>query len=231
MGKSKNPISPILIVIIVIAIGVGVYFLVKYNESYINTYIDKNSIKNLVFNDSPYVTPETEEKLFKKHNSSSTFGSLDKVSLNDIVNFYRKKISNNLSDKNFIDLGSGDGRIPIWASMYGFKNSHGVELSPNRHNMAINYLKKIKSNNISFFNDDILNHDIRNYDLMYLSSLCFLNNFLKKLSEKIDVEGKKNSMIVCSKEMPLKNYKLIETLNLVQSWGNKNNGYVYVKIK
>ena len=61
--------------------------------------------------------------------------------------------------------------------MYGFKNSRGVELSSNRHNMANNYLKKIKSNNISFFNDDILNHDIRNYDLMYLSSLCFPNNF------------------------------------------------------
>jgi len=216
-----------IILIVIIAIGFGVYFFIRSNES----YIDINGIKNLVFNNSPYITQETEKKLFKKHNSSSTFGSLEKVGLNDIVNFYKKKISNNLSDKNFIDLGSGDGRVTIWASMYGFKNSHGVELSPNRHNMAINYLKKIKSNNISFFNDDILNHDIRNYDLMYISSLCMNDDFLKKLSEKIDVEGKKNSMIVCSKKMPLKNYKLIETLNLVQSWGNKNGGYVYVKIK
>jgi predicted nicotinamide N-methyase len=233
MSKSKKNLIIPIILIVIIAIGFGVYFFIRSNEP----YIDINGIKNLVFDKKAYLIPETEKKLFKKHNNSPTnkshtFGTLEKDGLNDIVNFYKKKISNNLSDKNFIDLGSGDGRVTIWASVYGFKNSHGVELSPHRHNLAINNLKNIKSNNIRFFNDDILNHDIRNYDLMYISSICFHEDFLKKLREKIDVEGKKNSMIVCSKQMSLKNYKSIGQIKINQSWSKgKNTGYVYVKIK
>ena len=188
----------------------------------------KVNIMDLVFDRSAF--GDTGEKdLFKKHNSAMTFGTLEKTGLNDIINFYKEKVSDNLSNKNFIDLGSGDGRVPIWASTYGFKNSDGVELSPLRHNIATNHLKKINSNNINFYNNDILNHNISNYDLMYMSSLCFNEDILKKIAEKIDIEGKINSMIVSSKEMPLKNYKLIENLNLVQSWGGKNNGYVYIK--
>lgn len=186
-----------------------------------------NDIMNIVFDKSAH--GDTGEKdLFKAHNSPMTFGTLEKTGLDNIINFYKEKVSDILSNKNFIDLGSGDGRVSIWASTYGFSNSDGVELSPKRHNIAINHLKKIDSNNINFFNDNILNHDIQKYDLMYISSLCFNNELIKKVAEKIDLEGKINSMIVSSVRMPLKKYKFIKKSKTKQSWGDSEL-YTYLK--
>lgn len=171
-----------------------------------------------------------EEKLFKKHNNSPmTFGTLMQGGLDNIINLYKNNIDSELVNKNFIDLGSGDGRVPIWASMYGFKNSNGIELSTKRHNIALENLKKINKKNINFYNYDMFNHNINQYDLMYISSLCFSNELIEQLGIKLDNEAKQNSMIVSSKEIPLKKFKRIEPITIGQSWDNDSSGYVYIK--
>src|SRR3989344_348569 len=48
--------------------------------------------------------------------------------------------------KNFLDIGSGDGKVVLIASLF-FKNAEGIEIDQFLHNKAIEIKNKLKINN------------------------------------------------------------------------------------
>ena len=68
--------------------------------------------------------------------------------------------------KNFLDLGSGDGKVTLIAAMF-CKNAVGVEYDPILSGKAHEIKQKLKVDNVSFINDDFHNHDISNYDVVF----------------------------------------------------------------
>lgn len=91
----------------------------------------------------------------------------------------------------FIDLGSGDGRVVLWASKRGME-AEGIELNPfltlfSKINALVNR-KKVKIYNKSFFN-----HMYNNYDIVYLYQY---SEIMKKLEDKLFKELKPNSIII-----------------------------------
>ena len=60
----------------------------------------------------------------------------------------------NLNELGFIDMGSGEGRVLIYASDYQFKKIVGVEFSKQLYEASINNLAKLNNTNISVFYDD-----------------------------------------------------------------------------
>ncbi len=70
--------------------------------------------------------------------------------------------------KKFVDLGSGDGKAVLLASLFA-KHAVGIEWDKELHNAATEFTKKLGINNVSFINDDFNNHALHEYDVVFLN--------------------------------------------------------------
>ena len=70
--------------------------------------------------------------------------------------------------KNFLDIGSGDGKVVLIASLF-CKNAEGVEIDDILHHKALEMQSKLKINNVAFHNKDFFEHDFSKYDALFLS--------------------------------------------------------------
>lgn len=97
------------------------------------------------------------------------------------------------SSTNFIDIGSGDGRIMIWAAKKGAL-AHGIEYNP-----FLSLLTRVKtalkglSKKVKVFNKDFKNHDYSNYNIVYMYLFPEHMNILK---DKLFKELKPGSTII-----------------------------------
>ena len=78
----------------------------------------------------------------------------------------------NLSSYNhFLDLGSGDGKVVMIASL--FTQSTGIEFDPWLHHVALDVKDKLfhvpKTSRARFLNGDFHNHDLSAYDVLFLN--------------------------------------------------------------
>jgi 16S rRNA A1518/A1519 N6-dimethyltransferase RsmA/KsgA/DIM1 with predicted DNA glycosylase/AP lyase activity len=101
--------------------------------------------------------------------------------LNDLL----KNIELNKNVK-FIDIGSGDGRIVVWAARQGFE-SHGIEFNP-----FLSIFSGVK-NKAKIFNKDFSKHDFSNYNFAYL---YIFPEHMDKVSTKLFQEMGAGSVIV-----------------------------------
>lgn len=188
--------------------------------------IKKNKV-NFVYNIS-----DKDEAKFKKNGYSSTYGYLTEKGIQQIIYKAIEKYKNkSIKNKIFIDLGSGDGSVVIYASIFDFKKVIGVELSTDRHDVAIKNKKKSKNKDkIILHNGDLLKYDISNVDIIYISSLAFSDKFLKKIENKIEKEVKKGTIIFSSKELINKKLKKIYRFPVEQSWDFNSDIFMYSKV-
>ncbi|MCA9381539.1 class I SAM-dependent methyltransferase [Candidatus Dojkabacteria bacterium] len=95
--------------------------------------------------------------------------------------------------KNFVDLGSGDGRTVLWASKRGMKAT-GIELNPYLNLLArLRNVFNPKKDLVSFKNENFLKTDLKDYDIVYL---YIYRSFMNKLKDKLFTELKPGSIIV-----------------------------------
>jgi hypothetical protein len=91
--------------------------------------------------------------------------------------------------KNFLDLGSGDGKIVLIASLF-CQNAEGIEVDNFLHNKAVEIQRKFMRNNVLFHKKDFFEHDFSKYDILFLSPDTPLergmeNKLLKEMKGKI----------------------------------------------
>ena len=68
---------------------------------------------------------------------------------------------------NFLDLGSGDGKVVLIASLFGVK-AHGIEIDKTLVMKAVDVQKKLRLN-ATFTNGNFLEHDISKYDVLFVN--------------------------------------------------------------
>ena len=90
--------------------------------------------------------------------------------------------------KNFLDMGSGDGKIVLIASLF-CRNAEGIEINNFLHNKAVEIKNKFKINNAIFHNKDFFEHDISVYDALLLAPDNSLDRGLEKKLLK-EMKGK-----------------------------------------
>jgi hypothetical protein len=170
------------------------------------------------------IISDNDNNVFRKKNYNSGFGFLKNEGFNKIIKISKNKLGD-ISNKTFADLGSGDGRIVIWASKF-FNKSIGIELSETRHLEAINIKSKLpNNNNIFLYNDDILNYNYSDLDVIYISSLLFPEHLMEKLSIKILNEVKENTLIFSSRLLKINNF--YDEIKINQSWSDNQTLFVY----
>lgn len=88
--------------------------------------------------------------------------------------------------KNFLDLGSGDGKVALIASLF-CKKAHGIEYDKELHNKAIKIADNLGIKNIKFTNADFMDYDISKHDIIF----CNPDKPMERgLGEKLEKELK-----------------------------------------
>jgi hypothetical protein len=99
--------------------------------------------------------------------------------------------------KRMIDLGSGDGRVVLLASLFGIE-AHGIEFDPWLVNSSLFIRRKLdlpSFEQTKFREGNFMHHDISGYDLVYTSPdkpfnrNSFEDKLLRELSGDLIVHG------------------------------------------
>jgi len=69
---------------------------------------------------------------------------------------------------SFIDLGSGDGKITMIASLF-CKEAEGVEIDDALHEKAIEMKERLGIRNVRFHHNDFHEHTIKDYDVVFIN--------------------------------------------------------------
>ena len=171
--------------------------------------------------------PRNEVSIFKSNNSNSTYGEITKKGVTQLL----RQIPDRKYNK-FCDLGSGIGIVIYYMIDLrdNFSNYIGVELSEERHKQSLILLnKKIRkcSSNISMVQGNILDIDLRDIDVIYISNLCFNHEFNKILSQKIDNEVKIGAIVFASQDIRITRDNIKTIFGVDQSWGDNTQMFKY----
>jgi hypothetical protein len=135
--------------------------------------------------------------------------------------------NNHNTNYQFFDLGSGGGRLVVQSHLElpSISRSVGIELSPTRHDIAISRLNELKqsgelqrlrrlaykswgikdnpSSTIDLYQGDLFQLDISKATHLYLSSLCFTEDMLQRIVDKIEKEGLSLQIVASLRLLPL----------------------------
>jgi len=95
---------------------------------------------------------------------------------------------------SFLDLGSGDGKVVLIASL--FAKAKGIEIDDELIKDAEKIKGKLKIN-ASFVRGDYLDHDISSYDYIFLNP----DNHFPELEKKLRKEMKKDAKLIVFGEL------------------------------
>ena len=161
---------------------------------------------------------------YKGHNI--TYDEMDYNGFDDVIDYLSKH-----SFDCFIDIGSGRGKICIYAGKIpSIKQSIGIELVKERHDDAnklkteLNHHPEVSK--VNLINDDIFNYDLKKLNssktLVWLSNLVFEQKTTNDIFTKILNESKNDTVIVCSKPHTLNNDR-IKKIGQVEVQMSPNN--------
>ena len=180
----------------------------------------------------------------KKYNFYSLYSQLDlpyletkESFIKDIFETLEIKFSlKSDSNQKFIDLGCGDGRIVIYATLHYGIQSTGVEINLNlieeaksklRLLQTNKYYKKRQLKKIRIRYEDLFQLNLNKYDFIYIFSLPTMQRFLKHIFVTI-----RNGAIITSYKYPLMKFdsflQLEEEIDL-KSEGQMESAFFYRK--
>ena len=83
--------------------------------------------------------------------------------------------------KRFLDLGSGDGKVTLIASLF-CKSAEGIEIDRFLHSKAVDAQNTFGLKNVKFHNKDFFEHSLADYDVLFISpDVPFERGLEKKL--------------------------------------------------
>lgn len=87
--------------------------------------------------------------------------------------------------RSFIDLGSGDGKVVLIASLF-VKKAYGIEFDKGLFEKSLEIKEKIGIQNADFFLADYFDFDLSKFDAVY----CYPDNKMKRIENKLVREMK-----------------------------------------
>lgn len=113
-------------------------------------------------------------------------------SIKDVFEIFKEIKLNNC--KNFVDFGSGDGKVVLVAAL--FTNAAGIESDKELFDKSIEFknklIKKIKLNEIKFENKNYLNEDFSKYDVIF----HYPDKRMYGIENKLLKEMKKDAILI-----------------------------------
>lgn len=111
-----------------------------------------------------------------------------------------QKIVSQTKDFEFVDIGSGKGRVIFVAESFGYKNLTGIELDNELIKDSLENLKhyslKNATSKITFININAINYNYKNQPAVYFLFNPFNGSVLKKVLDKIVESTKEETWFV-----------------------------------
>jgi SAM-dependent methyltransferase len=173
---------------------------------------------------------------YKDHHT--TYGEITQEGIEKLVEYFNKQpiMTYEKNRRTFYDLGSGIGKnVIVVASLVPEINSKGIEIVKERHDLAINAYHSFKNkaikNRVEFICASFMDVKLGDAAWIYLSNLCFSEKLNKQISDKLNKEVGKHTLIACSKQLilPKKDYSM-ETITIPMSWDSHSNIVLYRKL-
>lgn len=164
-------------------------------------------------------------------NRASTYGEITLLGSRQLFHHMGLTSKSNEQDFHFYDLGSGGGRLVIqsYLELPSVSKSVGIELSPSRHKIASQTYTDLQKNGniktirnlsrkswgiepkedadnsgIDLYEGDLFKLDISKATHIYASSLCFSEQMMELLVDKIEREATSLCCIASLRMLPLK---------------------------
>lgn len=209
------------------------YKYLKYKNKYLALKNKNENIIQKLFDENKTfvnISKETTDN-FHKNNYALTYGELTVDGFKKMMNELKDLgLSNEIK---FADLGSGLGKMPVMAVHYSNAiKAFGVEFSKERNDKAVQMYQKLPieyQQKLTYVKGDLLKTDISNYNVIFISNLCFGLEMNQKIAEKLK-EAKDGTFILCSKELNATHLKLIKTIKVKMTWTDDSSLKIYKKI-
>jgi precorrin-6B methylase 2 len=186
----------------------------------------KYNIFNSIFCNvqSNEISQKNRKSLQLSYDCEFTYGEIDFMSFGKLLDYCFIT-----PGQVFWDLGCGTGKALVCAKIF-FPSLvvKGVEYLPELYKAALNATQQLE--NAFVFNDDIRNIEWNDADVIFMSSVCFLDGLMDHIFMK-SACLKPGSRIITLKKLPesetwdLKSYFMLKT-----SWG-RSDCFLYIKIK
>ena len=174
-------------------------------------YFDKISSEDFLF-----------DRNLDSNNTSYIYGEVDPKSFLKIVRDI------DLNDCNFLDIGSGLGKLVIYLAINTNFYVDGIEIDKVRYNKSISLLDNYEYfDKVEFFNDDFTNKYFGSYNFIYCCNLVFDDKTNNKLYKKIEIEFK-GIFILFNYPISLEHY-LIREEYVKTSWSKKAIIFIFNK--
>ena len=160
-----------------------------------------------------------------KENTSYIYGE---ANYKDLLLIFKKfKIS------NFLDIGSGNGKIVLAVAIFMDIFSTGIEIDEGRYDRSLYYLNHMNDHklyeSVNFLNDDFRNIFFGEYDLIYCCNTVFSENDNHSLYEKINSEFY-GIFILFDYPKNFRKYLIFEK-QILTTWSKNVNVYIFRKLK
>jgi SAM-dependent methyltransferase len=156
-----------------------------------------------------------------------TYGELTKKGFLDML----RKGNVDTKGKHFYDLGSGNGKLIMYAVFNAnFNKATGIEIDPEKHQCAMKFWKKHTNfdKRINLIEGNFFEKSLIDVDVIFVSSLCFTEETLKKLGKKIVNETKPGTKLFTSSPLNSKNLQLVNSFQVEQTWSKNSTIYHYL---
>lgn len=170
-----------------------------------------------------FTLPIQENLMIRQHGAGSTYGELMLSGLGRVFARVESK------DMAFLDMGSGRGAVVLAAALgFPLRRADGIELSPTRMSIARRALTILRQRtgrrwpHVHFYEADMLTLDIRHYDILFLSNLCFGDFFNQRLGSKFDREIRTRTHVFSSSAIPSRRSTQMPMVTAVEMSWNKS---------
>ncbi len=156
-----------------------------------------------------------------------TYGTTPFETFKEVINQIKT------TPKRFVVLGSSIGwQCFFWNHLFPNIPTVGYEIHDVRFDYACFIAEKYNLNNITLYNDDLLNIEIEDGDLIWQNNLCLLNEDGINICDDVDWKALTyyNDVKIISYQMPLLEKHSFDKLVLIDSDG-KLKGYNTTEIK
>lgn len=154
----------------------------------------------------------------------STYGEITHLGSRQLFHCFNLSSKSTESSKDdihtFFDLGCGVGKLLVQAylELPSLSKIVGIEISKDRYDIAVNTWKELQNDaqhfrtniigasnvDLEIYLGDLYNLDISSATHIYVASLCFTDNMMDKLAEKIIGDGKNVQSVATLKAFPEK---------------------------
>lgn len=207
----------------------GQYLEINVQEVHINSLIPQNlkapySQFSSYFNavDTNLLSIADRKSHSLEYSLEFTYGEIEFFNYIGLLDFVKPK-----DHESFWDLGAGAGKsVMATAILYPNVKINGVEYLPQLCDFCRTVTKDLE--NVSVICGDIRDQDWSSADIIFMSSLCFLDDLMEFIIKKCE-SCKKGTRALSLREFPREsNWVLIHSVRILMSWG-RSMCFIYIK--